>query len=106
MLELGAAEASGADTITLFTVAGSVNDDKLMLSGADFGGITFANTFNAAAGHAATAAAGTAQFVYDQMAHELWFDADGVGAGAPVELAVLNNGNFANSLFGTDFVVI
>ena len=41
-----------------------------------------------------------------KMAHELWFDADGVGAGAPVELAVLNNGNFANSLFGTDFVVI
>ena len=89
---------AGADDFVLAGTAGNGHDhildfehgiDQLVFKGADYG---------FAAGHVLTAAQFTtgvsavgagAQFIWDAAAHKLWWDADGTGAGAAFELAIV-----------------
>jgi Ca2+-binding RTX toxin-like protein len=95
------AVGAGADDFVFASVAESGHDhvvdflhgvDRLVFTGADYG---------FAAGHVLTdaeftegsAAVGTgAQFVWDSVAGKLWWDADGAGAGAAFELALISGG--------------
>ena len=106
MLELANSIASGADTINSFNaVSGAVADfDKLTLSSADFGGLASVVVFNHAADHNSTGL--DAQFIYDQSLSSLWFDDDGTGLNAAVEVALFNAGTFGNAFLASDFVII
>ncbi|MBP2160298.1 MULTISPECIES: cadherin-like domain-containing protein [Asticcacaulis] len=92
---------AGADDFVFASVSVNGHDhvgdfehgvDRLVFSGTDYG---------FAAGHVLTAAEFTvgsaavgagAQFVWDAVAGKLWWDADGSGAGAAFELALISGG--------------
>jgi Ca2+-binding RTX toxin-like protein len=81
--------------------------DKIRLGSSEVGGITDAsgNLTNRTNDHNATL--GHAQLIYDETAHSLWFDADGV-TGGELPIAVFS-GNFAatvNSFGAADFVFV
>jgi Ca2+-binding RTX toxin-like protein len=81
---LYASAAEGGDVIKGYVVGA----DGIEVSAAGFGGGLSAGTLGASRfvlGTAADQAFG--QFVYDAGADELWFDADGTGAGASVLIA-------------------
>jgi Ca2+-binding RTX toxin-like protein len=82
----------GVDTITDFTVG--AGGDKFNLSKAAFSalgtvGALAADAFEAGDGLASAADAGTTRIVYDTLTGNLYYDADGNGAGAGVLIATL-----------------
>jgi Ca2+-binding RTX toxin-like protein len=91
--------ASNIDTITDF----SVPNDTIRLDDAIFTGLTPGNYITAAQfviGAVATSA--THRIIYDSATGELYFDADGSGAGATKQFATLSTGL---ALTATDFYV-
>jgi Ca2+-binding RTX toxin-like protein len=92
--------ASNVDVISDFSVV----DDTIALDDAIFAGIGTPGAFNAAAFAAGAAAAdANDRIVYNQATGQLFYDADGNGAGAAVLFATLT-GNPA--LTASDFAVI
>ncbi len=96
----------GRDTIEGF----SQGTDLFWLPQAQFGDLDFAiggvlaagsQVLNKASDHAATIAA--AQLIFQKNTHELWYDPDGTGAAAPVEIAVAAN---LTQIFPNDFLVV
>jgi Ca2+-binding RTX toxin-like protein len=78
--------------------------DKIGINGADYGlaaGALDASRF--VVGASATSASGVGQFVYNSVTKKLYWDADGSGAGAMVEIV-----NFATTvnLSAGDFVIM
>jgi hypothetical protein len=103
----------GADSFAFTTALGGGNadlvvgfthgTDRIALDDAIFAGIGTA-TFNANAFATGTAAAdGDDRIVYDNLTGQLYYDADGSGAGAQVLFATLNG---APNLTASDFLVI
>ncbi|MEH2081064.1 MAG: putative Ig domain-containing protein [Nostoc sp.] len=77
------------DTITDFTVG----DDTIFISKAEFGLSQSQNTtLNSGLFRLGTnATAGSDRFIYDQTTGNLFFDADGIGKAAQVQIALLSN---------------
>jgi Ca2+-binding RTX toxin-like protein len=95
-----AAAAGNADVIADF-LAGT---DKIALDDAVFAGIGTPGSFNAAAFVAGTAAADADdRIIYNAANGQLFYDADGNGAGAAVLLATLQG---TPTLTASDFQVI
>ncbi|MBP2160409.1 MULTISPECIES: calcium-binding protein [Asticcacaulis] len=66
--------------------------DRLVFSGSDYG-FASGHVLTASEFTEGSAAVGSgAQFVWDAVAGKLWWDADGNGAGAAFELALISNG--------------
>ncbi|MDZ8082174.1 MAG: putative Ig domain-containing protein [Nostoc sp. DcaGUA01] len=88
-LYLTGTRAGGFDTITDFTVG----DDTIFISKAEFGLSQSVNTTLDSSifrlGTIATAAGD--RFIYDQTTGNLFFDKDGVGSGAKVQIAQFSN---------------
>jgi serralysin len=107
---------SGKDSFHFTTALGEVDhikdfshaDDTIVLENFIFSafakvGTIKANKFVAnASGHDAHTA--KQKLIYDKADHSLWYDADGNGAGAAVQIAVLDNG--INNLSYTDFLIV
>ncbi len=97
-------KAFGADVIVDFgAVAG--NNDFLRLSAGGFGGglvvgALVAAQYHSGAGHVAATSA--VRFMFDATTHDLWFDADGNGAGAAILVADLQ----ATAVFGIADILI
>jgi len=80
--------ADGGDTITDFSSAAG---DRIQVIAANFG-LTAGGTALLRSATSLPAAIGPAgQFLYNTTNGQLWFDRDGVGAGAAVQLATLSN---------------
>lgn len=96
---------SGVDTITDFSRA----DDIIRLENAVF--TKLATAGNLAAGNFVANAAGKAMdandfIVYETDTGKLFYDADGSGAGAAVQIALIGTGSTHPALSAADFVVI
>ena len=94
------------DKITDFAslASGASVVDKLAINGADYGltaGALDASRF--VNGTTATSAAGVGQFVYNSTTKKLYWDADGSGGGAMVEVANFSTGV---NLSANDFLVM
>lgn len=89
----------GSDTLTDF-VSGV---DRIGFSDSGFGVSDYypVNFVQNAAGHAA--ASTISWWIFDQTAHELWFDADGSGVGGAVQIATLSG---VNSLSWDDLALM
>jgi len=106
----------GADTFAFTTALGATNVDQIadFVSGTDrialddaiFGvGIGTPGSFNANAFRAGTAAQDADdRIIYDQLTGQLFFDADGNGAGAQVLFATV--ASLSTILNASDFTVI
>ncbi|MGB0747408.1 MAG: VCBS domain-containing protein, partial [Magnetospiraceae bacterium] len=78
----------GGDVITDF----AVGTDKIQVESANFGGVTTIDGTNFVSNAGGNASAdGNTRFIYDQTADQLWYDADGTGATAAVQLATFSN---------------
>jgi Ca2+-binding RTX toxin-like protein len=83
-----AAAVNGRDTIVGF----SNGLDRLVFTGVDYG-FASGHVLTAAEFTVGAAAAGSnAQFVWNDVTSRLYWDADGTGAGAAIELALIGNG--------------
>jgi Ca2+-binding RTX toxin-like protein len=88
--------AEGGDTITAWEAG-----DKFTFTRAAFGNLAGANVaaanfLSVASGHAATNA--SQKFIFDQATDQLWYDADGSGAGAAIFIAdITTNYNLLNT---------
>jgi Ca2+-binding RTX toxin-like protein len=83
-----AAAVNGRDTIVGF----SAGLDRLVFTGVDYG-FASGHVLTAAEFTVGAAAAGSnAQFVWNDVTSRLYWDADGTGAGAAIELALIGNG--------------
>ena len=81
----------------------TVGSDLIVLDDAVFAGLA-AGALAASAFVAGTAAADAGdRVIYDSNSGQLWFDADGSGAGAAVLFAAVNPGT---SLTNVDFLVV
>ncbi len=90
----------GGDFISDFA-----NGDKFSLARAAFGNLAGANVaavnfLSVASGHAALNA--SQKFIFDQATKQLWYDADGNGAGAGVMIADLTN---SYNILNTDLLL-
>jgi serralysin len=102
----------GSDTVVFTAPLGAGNvdavvgfasgDDRLLLDSVTFAGLGSALPASA---FAIGTAAGDAddRIVHDQASGQLWFDADGNGAGAAVLFATLDPGTL---LAASDFIVV
>ncbi len=107
VLELGLAISSGADTIVGFARTGGADDDKLQVETTDFGSLQSIVVVNHADDNSAEAFDGNvAQFIYQQDAMMLWYDADGAGSGDAVLVATFDLGDFGNALTTADFDLV
>jgi VCBS repeat-containing protein len=95
----------GIDTITDFSNSGGGNDDAFQLAAAGFGAIgaalDAAEFLSAAGATAATTAAH--RIIYNTTTGDLYYDADGTGGTAAVQIAVLGG---APTLTIADFVIV
>ncbi|MBP2158785.1 MULTISPECIES: calcium-binding protein [Asticcacaulis] len=79
------AAANGTDTITDF----EQDTDRLVFTGADYG-FAASHTLSASEFTIGTASVGTdAQFIWDDTTGQLYWDADGTGAGAAIDIALI-----------------
>lgn len=92
---------AGADRFVFGSVALNGHDhvvdfqhgiDALVFSGADYGFAAGHGLTDAEFTAGSAAVGSSAQFVWDAAAGKLWWDADGVGAGAAFEIALISNG--------------
>ena len=96
----------GWDTIIGF----DQGTDQLWLSKSQFGGLSFnaqgvlANTSQLLNSTAHNATIAHAQLIYETDTHQLWFDSDGTGGAAAVEIAQFGTG--LATLKSTDFLVV
>jgi Ca2+-binding RTX toxin-like protein len=100
VFRFSAALTDNVDTITDFNVV----DDMIKLENSIFTALTKVGALNAVNFVTATAAADGDDFViYDDVSGTLWYDADGNGASAAVQFAVVGVGL---ALTSADFLVI
>lgn len=98
------------DTVVGFNSGGAATSDQFWLAknmfaalSANAQGVLASGYFiNAATNHNATAA--HAQLIYQGNTKEIWYDADGTGAGGAVKIAVLNSG--PATLVNADFRLV
>jgi Ca2+-binding RTX toxin-like protein len=91
--------STNVDTVTDFVSA----DDRFDLDNGVFHGVTFGQ-LDAAAFQAGTAAADASdRVIYDQASGDLFYDADGTGAGAQILFARVDAGT---SLTVSDFSIV
>jgi Ca2+-binding RTX toxin-like protein len=91
--------STNADKITDFSVA----DDTILLSSTIFAAAGPSGTLSASAFHAGTAAADADdRIIYSQATGQIYYDADGTGAGAKVLFAKVTAGTVLTSL---DFAI-
>ncbi|WP_137718499.1 calcium-binding protein [Methylobacillus flagellatus] len=91
---------TGVDTITDF----SRGNDKLELNTDQYSSLTGGITSgNIKVGAGATAADANDYLIFDTTTHTLKYDADGNGAGASVDIAILNG---ISTLSTSDFVIV
>ncbi|KAA8610032.1 calcium-binding protein, partial [Salipiger aestuarii] len=96
---LASAPSTGVDTIVDMTA----NVDTIRLDSSVFTGLS-AGALGASAFHIGAAAADAAdRVIYDAGSGALWYDADGSGAGAAVQIAALSSGL---GLDAADFFVL
>jgi len=82
------AASNGTDHITDFVHL----TDRLVFTGSDYG-FSVGHALTAAEFTVGTSAIGTgAQFIWDPTSHHLYYDQDGTGATAAVDLALIDNG--------------
>jgi Ca2+-binding RTX toxin-like protein len=94
---------TGIDTITDF----NATDDTIKLENAIFTKLTTLGTLNAANFKIGAAAADVDDFVvYNDSTGALFYDADGSGTGAAVQIALLGTTTTHPAVTNTDFVVI
>ena len=88
------AKSDGADRITDFSSTTKGNNDVLKFSGQTFGnhavGALLAAEFQIS--NSAVAANGAVRFIFDRDDAQLYYDADGAGAGGAVLIATLQSG--------------
>jgi Ca2+-binding RTX toxin-like protein len=84
--------------------------DKIAISAEGFGGglveglaLVAGETFNASRTNVATSAAGVGQFIYEQDAKALWWDADGAGGDDSVLIATFKP---KPNLVPTDIIIV
>jgi serralysin len=83
-------------------------DDSIVLDNAVFSAFANVGAINAkkfvanASGHEAHTA--KQKLIYDKSDHSLWYDADGNGAGAAVQIAIFDNE--INNLDYHDFLIV
>lgn len=99
-IDLSGTSTGDFDTLSDFNVA----DDTLLISGNEFGSSLALGTLDASFFRIGTkATTADDRFIYDQSKGNLFFDADGVGGAAQVQIAKLSN---KAALTNADFVVV
>lgn len=83
-----AAAVNGRDTIVGF----STGLDRLVFTGAEYGFASGHVLTSAEFTVGASSVGSSAQFVWNDITSRLYWDADGIGAGAAIELALIGNG--------------
>jgi Ca2+-binding RTX toxin-like protein len=92
------AEAGSVDGFIDFTAG----EDKIQLSGSGFG-LGAGALSTAAFRQAGVALTGAQKVLYDRGTGDVWYDADGVGAGAAIKLAMIGAGK---AVTASDFLIV
>ena len=98
--------ATNVDTIAGFDGAGSVSLDQIQLASSVFSGLTSGVLASSAfeSGSDDLAGGAAVRILYNTTSGALFYDADGSGAGAAIQFAVLTNK--PAGLAASDFVVV